>query len=591
MHKATLTLLIASSGALSSLYAATPVRFSGEMGGLVTDAAGKPQSGAIVLLFNKQDRLLQKAATDAIGSFAFTDLLPDLYSVQASLSSFVPAMKERILVKPGMRSFLSINLSRVFSSVQLVSMTPLPGGLMTDNWKWTVRTDDSVRPVLHILPAERVDLPAEEREAVFSGSRGLIKISASDGGDVSGSGEADLGTQFAFATSVYGGNHFQVAGDVGYASVSGAPSAALRTSYSHSFGGADPTVAVTMRQFYVPMRMGQTLAGAPDSALPALRTLGVSFSDKTQITDLTKIEYGFEMDTVSFLDHLQYFSPYAKLSHALAHGSVDVTWTSGNARPELGVSAADANGDLQRDLTELALLPRVTLDGGHAKVQRGDDYEIGFSQRFGTREYRVYGYHDDISNTTLTIANPQGNLFPGDLLPDLLSNSGLFNAGRFETFGYATSIAQDLGDHYKITLIYGSPGVIAPKSTEIPGTSADDLRNLFEVTHRQALTLGASGVIKCTGTRFVTSYEWTDYRSAMPGPVFTTDSARPEPGLNVIIRQPMPSIPGMHGRVEASAELRNLLAQGYLPLSLPGGQQLLMVNTPRSLRGGLAFVF
>jgi hypothetical protein len=66
---------------------------------------------------------------------------------------------------------------------------------------------------------------------------------------------------------------------------------------------------------------------------------------------------------------------------------------------------------------------------------------------------------------------------------------------------------------------------------------------------------------------------------------------QPEPGLNVMIRQPIPSIPGVPGHIEASAELRNLMAQGYLPLSTPGGQQLLLVNTPRSLRGGLAFVF
>src|SRR5580698_6809877 len=66
---------------VSSAQAAPPVRFSGELGGLVTDVAGKPQPGAVVLLFNRQDRLLQRSATDALGSFAFGDLLPDLYSI------------------------------------------------------------------------------------------------------------------------------------------------------------------------------------------------------------------------------------------------------------------------------------------------------------------------------------------------------------------------------------------------------------------------------------------------------------------------------------------------------------------------------
>ena len=574
--------------------AATPVHFSGELGGLVTDVAGKPQPGAIVILLNRQDRILQKIATDALGTFAFSELMPDLYSVQVSLSSFIPAVKERIQIRAGMRSLLAINLSRVFSSVQLISMTPLPGGLMSDNWKWTVRADNASRSILRILPAQRVDSPSSEpRESVFSGSRGLIRVSAGDGAHVTSSGEADLGTQFAFATSVYGENHIEVAGDLGYAPVSGgSQSAAFRTTYSRDFAGAKPSLSVTMRQFYMPMRIGQTLAGGPgDTSLPALKTLGVSFSDKTQLTDAFNLEYGFELNSVSFINRLQYFSPYAKLTRNLEHGHVDFTWTSGNARPELGITGTEANADLQRNLAALATLPRVTLVGGQPKIQRGSDYELSVTERAGSREYSVSSYYDDVSNTTLTIASPQGDLFPGDVLPDLFSNSALFNAGRFRTFGYNASVTQDLGQNYKVTLIYGAPGVLAPRSSRINGTSAEEFRNVMETAQRPAATLRASGTVKCTGTRFVTSYQWTNYKSAVPGPLFATQSARPEPGLNVMVRQPMPGIPGMPWRMEASAELRNLLAQGYLPLTTAGGQQLLLVNTPRILRGGLAFVF
>ena len=169
-----------------SASAAPPIRFSGELGGLVTDVAGRPQTGAAVLLFNRQDRLLQRSATDSLGTFAFSDLLPDSYSVRVSLSSFVPAIKDRILIKPGMRSLLEVNLSRVFSSVQLVSTSPVPGGLMNDNWKWALRADSSVRPILRFLPVQRAanspsDSSSSGVSAIFTDSRGLVKISASDG--------------------------------------------------------------------------------------------------------------------------------------------------------------------------------------------------------------------------------------------------------------------------------------------------------------------------------------------------------------------------------------------------------------------------
>jgi hypothetical protein len=43
--------------------------------------------------------------------------------------------------------------------------------------------------------------------------------------------------------------------------------------------------------------------------------------------------------------------------------------------------------------------------------------------------------------------------------------------------------------------------------------------------------------------------------------------------------------------VEATADLRNMLAQGYLPVSMANGQSLTLIETPRTLRGGLSFIF
>jgi len=579
---------------VSPASAASPVRFSGILSGLVTDGSGKPQPGASVSLFNSDDRLLQRSASDASGAFSFNDLLPDLYSVRITLATFVPASRDRVQVKPGMRSLLEVNLSRVFSAVYLVSTAPASGGLMSEDWKWALRTDTSLRPILRILPntnapAGNAAAAPSERTAVFSESRGFVRVSAGDGMQAgSASGEADLGTQFAFATSVYGGNHVKVSGNLGYASSTGTPGTALRTTYSRDFAGASPAVSVTMRQF----RAGQSLTGgaAGDSNVPALRTMAISFADKTQISDSLMAEYGFELDSISFLDHLHYFSPYSKLSYALPRGAVTLTWSSGNARPELGMSSTEQNADLQRDLAVLAMLPRLTLENSRVKVQRGDDYEVGISQRYGSREIHLSAYRENISNTTLTIANPEPGLFGGDLLPDLFSKSGLFNAGHYQDTGYLASVTQDMGDNYKVTASYGSIGVMDLGSTAAVNSAAD-LRKVIEAGRRAAFTLRASGTVKPTGTRFVASYQWADMHSAMPAPLFSTQSPRPDPGFNIIVRQPLPSFPGMPGRIEASAELRNLLAQGYLPVMMSSGRQMLLVNTPRSLRGGFAFVF
>ncbi len=556
------------------------------------DPAGKPQAGALVTLFNRQDRLLQRVATDFSGSFSFDDLLPDVYSVQVSFSSFVPAMKDRVQVKPGMRSLLEINLSKVFSSVQLVTTIPAPNGLMNDSWKWTLRTDSSLRPILRLLPElNNPNRPSVEtpRAAIFSSSRALVKISASDGmHTLAESGEADLGTQFAFATSVYGDNHVKVSGNVGMGAAAGSPAAAIRTTYSRDVLGASPAVSVTMRQMALAPRIGN---GPTESSLPMLRAISVSLGDKTQVTDAMTVEYGFGLDMVSFVDKLHYLSPYARLTHQIPHGAADITWTSGNARPELGVgtSNSETNADLHRDLSSLAVMPRISLDNGRARVQRGDDYEIGVTQRYGSREYRFSGYRESISNTTLTIANPDASLFQGDLLPDMFSRSALFNAGRFDTYGYLATVTQDVNENYKVSASFGSNGVMIPTRAAL--RTADDLRKVMQAGNRPAVTFRASGTIKQIGTKFVASYQWTNYQSALPLPQFATQSIRPGPGMNITLRQPIPTPPGVPWRLEATAELRNMLAQGYLGLTMTDGRPLLLVNTPRSVRGGLAFVF
>ena len=56
--------------------AATPFALSGAITGFVTDAAGVPQMGAAVILFNRQERQFERVLTDDRGAFRFLGLLP-----------------------------------------------------------------------------------------------------------------------------------------------------------------------------------------------------------------------------------------------------------------------------------------------------------------------------------------------------------------------------------------------------------------------------------------------------------------------------------------------------------------------------------
>src|ERR1039457_5335114 len=169
---------LAAAGPVSG---AVSVTLSGAIAGSVTNVEGVPQMGALVLLFNRQDGLSQKAFTDEKGAFAFAGLLPDIYSIRVTLASFVPAIKNNILVQPGIRSVLNVSMAALFSSIHLAYPVEHPA-FMSDDWKWVLRTASSTRPVMRMLPVP--DVAADEEKphrTVFSDTRGLLMFSAGDG--------------------------------------------------------------------------------------------------------------------------------------------------------------------------------------------------------------------------------------------------------------------------------------------------------------------------------------------------------------------------------------------------------------------------
>src|SRR5579872_3198534 len=281
---------------------------SGEILGQVKNAGGVAQMGATIYLYNRYDELVRKALSNEQGRFAFDALVPDLYSIRVILASFVPAERRHIAVLPNSENRLDINLTSVLSSIG-VSTTPAPPGtLMTDDWKWVLRTSQATRPVLRFLPelAPRGVSTTHSILAGFSHTTGVVKLSAGDGESFIRGSEQDLGTAFSIATSLAGSARVQLSGNVGYAGNSGLPGAGLRTSYSRATeNGSSPQVVLTMRQVYLAPRTGSGIVVGSDNA-PALRTMSLAFIDKAEIFDNIRLDYGFDSQSVSYFDRINY---------------------------------------------------------------------------------------------------------------------------------------------------------------------------------------------------------------------------------------------------------------------------------------------
>src|SRR6266478_2134961 len=182
-------------GSAGGARAATPVTLAGGILGHVQSSSGVAQMGANVLLYNRYDQLVRQALTNEQGRFAFDALVPDLYSLRVALASFMPALRKNIAVAAGSENVLQINLASVLSTVELVSSGPSRGTLMSDDWKWVLRSSHATRPVLRLLPDQNQNTSRSRSLAsMFSETTGVVKLSAGDAEDSSGAVQQDVGT-------------------------------------------------------------------------------------------------------------------------------------------------------------------------------------------------------------------------------------------------------------------------------------------------------------------------------------------------------------------------------------------------------------
>jgi hypothetical protein len=107
--------------------------------------------------------------------------------------------------------------------------------------------------------------------------------------------------------------------------------------------------------------------------------------------------------------------------------------------------------------------------------------------------------------------------------------------------------------------------------------------------YRHSVAGKVSGTMPKIRTHWIASYRWIDGPALTPVDMFNASPGHAAPYLNVYFRQPIPLI--FPGHLEMMVDLRNLLAQGYVPLLGQDGHTVYLVQSARAVRGGLNFTF
>lgn len=575
---------------------------TGNLLGTVVDSEGAPQMGASVQIFNKYQHLLARTWTAPDGRFAFVGLPADLYSVRVVAASFLPASRDGIAVKPGIDGFLRIHLATLLSSVEL--NYKVPTGAMSEDWKWVLRSAPATRPVNRIL--EESSGRRGLRPSVFSQTHAMLAVTGGDSGLIDQDElSSDVGTVFAFSTSLLlDKNQLQVAGTLGQNTSPGPAAMALCAIYSRSDSGplaAAPELTYSIAQIG---GLGSQL-GSPNgtsltaTGVPALRTMAMSLYETADPLDNVHLEYGITSESVDFVQHANRLSPFGRLTIDLGTAGEVVAAYSDGGRPdpltahqELRANEAGSpSSDLASPLESLSRLPQVSDRNGHLELQRTENYEIGYRKSSGSQTYAFSAFSEHVSNGRLNLSGDLDGLPAGDLFSDGISTLSTYNIGSYSRLGYLASVNQRVNDNFGVGMAYGRLGgfTLNPGAFNATGLSTDS--KFLQEKNLNLASLNVKTTLPGAGTRISANYGWADPRVLIPRHTFNTQDVVDTPGFNIMIRQPLPSMFGLPGRLEITADLRNLLAQGYVPVAMAGGRQLVAVEAPRAIRGGLKFIF
>ncbi|HZQ53102.1 MAG TPA: carboxypeptidase regulatory-like domain-containing protein [Bryobacteraceae bacterium] len=592
---ALLSALLAIAGRAEGGDLSLPV--TGNLLGSVVDAAGTPQRGATVRVFNKYQQLVSRTVTAPDGRFAFASLPVDLYSVRVALASFLPAARDRVAVRAGANSVLQIHLTTLFSSIEV--KYNLPGAAMSDDWKWVLRSSPATRLITRYLPDEPSPAP-QQHKPIFTGTRAMVSLSGGGGGSIgSGWGDSelglpDVGTGFALATNLLGNNELQFGGAFGQNTSLGVPAMGLCAIYRRDDGsgfGAPPEVTLMMSQFGLvgPQQLGSANAGGQ---LPTiLRTMSLSIYNVLDAVDNVHIEYGMTAESVDYLQHTSRVSPFARMTVSLAPGRKIVAAYSDGARPDeltahqqeqaAQADAPGASDELANTASTMTRLPQISNRDGMLEMQRTQSYEVGYTSTSHSHSYSVSAFHEVVSNGRVNVAGTLTPLNTEDLLWDGVSPAASYNIGNYTRNGYIASADQQIDDMLDFQAAFGRMGGFAVDEGGFAALK-EGMRNVAAASVKVRAPVA--------GTRIVANYGWVDAGTVIPMHAFTTQNVYISPGLNLSVRQPLPSPFGMSGHFELTADIRNLLAQGYLPVSA-GSHSLIVVQAPRVIRGGVNFIF
>jgi len=321
---------------------------------------------------------------------------------------------------------------------------------------------------------------------------------------------------------------------------------------------------------------------APDLALHNLQALALTTSDQLTLGDTLQFKFGSELQTIQFMGRVTTFRPFGTADLHLSPNTV-LEYRYATSEPE---SRLDKSFDSESpDVNESA--PHVTMTAYATTVEHAHHHELSLSHRIGKNNLQLAAYTDRVSDPAL-IGVGEFTTDNGNVLPDLYSGTFTYQGSDFHTQGMRLVFQREFNSELTGTFDYEYGGVL---DLATPNVSLENVSRSSVSRKRQSVAAKLTGTVPKTKTHWMASYRLINGQALTPIDMFNASAGRADPYLNLFFRQPIPGTGFFPGHIEAIVDLRNLLAQGYVPVLGRDGHTVYLVQSAKTVSGGVAFTF
>jgi hypothetical protein len=559
----------------------------GRLSGIVSDNHGNPLMGATVLIIGplliptaSTGEEAERVITDSKGMFAVGHLIPGWYSLQIISPTRLPAHRNGIKVEAGQTSTLKFVLGDVFAPLRF--QIPDTGATsLGDDWKWVLRTSAATRPILRYRQEVGETDPNAVEPPLPASQRLVGMVPGSSCWDPL-AGDPGMGSVLAYLRPLSLDSDVLAVGSV---AANGTLTSSVGTEYRKGLikGDSEEISLVVHRLGYAG---GVTAPGGGGQLSDSYaQGLVASYTQTRHIYPHLTLTAGMDIDYLNALRDVMTARPRMMLAYHLSP-TTDVAL-------QVGEGPSDGSGTLLERVSRLDSFPLLTLRGYRPELEQGDHFEISLNRLLsGSARIELAAYHDGVKNAAVWgSANAAATTWlAGNYVVNPAVGGIFVNMGDYHSSGYRAAYVQRIGNHVK-TLVAYSVGDSLYAHGLVNHAPEGDLHGVLKPVRSASLAGGVSARIPVTRTQLTTSYEWVQRgRVTMVDPYGQAD-LQLQPFLDVQVRQPLPALAFLPAHIEAVADFRNLLAQGYSPLTQSGEMTLLLSSAYKSLRGGFSVEF